>query len=175
MFTPPTIETDRLVLRPFRDDDVDGYFWVHNAPEVRASLHIADDFDRATAWSHLCLWNGQWTLRNSGQLAVVLQSTGELIGRCGVHRPARPDWPGLELGWTFHPSHWGNGYATEAGRANMAWAFANHDVDELVSVILPENTPSQAVARRLGFTFREERVLSFFPSKPHGIWFKPRP
>ena len=87
----------------------------------------------------------------------------------------RSDWPGLELGWTFHPSHWGNGYATEAGRANMDWAFANHDVDELVSVILPENAASQAVARRLGFTLRDERVLSFFPAKPHGIWFKPRP
>jgi len=175
VFSAPTIETERLLLRPFEDTDVDDYFRIHDTPEVRASLHLPADFDREAAWSHLALWNGQWTLRNSGQLAVVLRETGAVIGRCGVHRPLRADWPGLELGWTFHPSSWGHGYATEAGRANMAWAFANHDVDELVSVILPENTASQAVARRLGFTLREERVLSFFPSMPHGIWFKPRP
>ncbi len=49
------------------------------------------------------------------------------------------------------------------------------DVDELVSVILPENTASQAVARRLGFALREEKVLTFFPAMAHGIWALPRP
>lgn len=49
------------------------------------------------------------------------------------------------------------------------------DVDDRVGVILPQRTASQAVARRLGFTLREERVLVFFPFEPHGPWYKPRP
>ena len=89
MFTCPTVETERLVLRPFRDDDVDAYFAVHDTPEVRASLHLPDSFDREEAWKHLALWNGQWTLRHSGQWAVELAATGELIGRAGTHRPLR--------------------------------------------------------------------------------------
>ncbi len=175
MFECPTIETERLRLRPFHDDDVDAYFRVHDTPEVRSSLRLPDTFDRETAWSHLALWNGQWTLRRSGQWAVELRSTGEFIGRAGTHLPLRAGWPGLEVGWTLHPDHWGQGFATEAGRAAVDWAFANHDVDELVSVILAENTASQAVARRLGFAWREERVLPHFSDAPHGIWALPRP
>ena len=68
------------------------------------------------------------------------------------------------------PRHWGKGYATEAGAAAVEYAFANHPVDALYSVILPENTASQAVARRLGFTLWQQRALSHFPEMEHGIW-----
>jgi RimJ/RimL family protein N-acetyltransferase len=87
-----------------------------------------------------------------------------------MHRPARDEWPGIEIGWALHPDHWGKGYATEAGAASVQYAFAHHDVDAIYSCILAENTRSQAVARRLGFTPWEERVLSHFPSMPHMIW-----
>lgn len=175
MSTCPTIETERLVMRPFRDDDLDAYFAIMDTTELRTALHTPDDFDPPAAWFQMAWWLGQWELRNTGQWAVDLRSTGELIGRAGTNHPARPDWPGIEVGWAFDPSHWGRGYATEAGRAAVEWAFANHGVPELVSCILPENTASQAVAHRLGFTLREERVLAFFPSMPHGIWVLPRP
>jgi len=146
----------------------------HGTPEVRASLHLPASFDRDEAWKQLALWNGQWTLRHSGQWGVELTATGELIGRAGTHRPERSGWPGLEVGWTLHPAHWGRGYATEAGAAAVAWAFEHHDVDELVSVILPDNTASQAVATRLGFRWREDRLLPHFTQIPHGIWVRPR-
>ena len=173
--TAPTIETERLVLRAFTEDDLEAYFRIHDTAEVRRSLHLPDHFDRSLAWVQLAMWTGQWELRGTGQWAVERKDTGELIGRAGTHRPERVDWPGLEVGWTFHPDQWGHGFATEAGRASVDWAFANHPVDELVSCILPENAPSQAVARRLGFTLREEKILMFFPSMPHGIWVLPRP
>lgn len=175
MFRCPTITTERLTLRPFAEDDLDRFFAIHDAPEVRTSLHTAAAYSRQDAWAQMASFLGQWTLRNSGQWAVELTETGELIGRAGTHRPERHDWPGLECGWTFDPAHWGAGYATEAARATVDWAFANHAVDELVSVILPDNMPSQAVALRLGFSLREERVLAFFPSHAHGIWVLPRP
>jgi len=175
MFTCPTVETDRLILRAFRDDDLAAYTEIHRHPLVRETLHIPKTFDEYEGWKHLTLWNGQWTLRNSGQWCMELRETGEVIGRCGTHRPHRLDWPGLEIGWTLHPDHWGKGYATEGGAASIEWAFANHDDDHLVSLILPSNTPSQAVAERLGFTLRETRIIPFVPDQPIGVWALPRP
>jgi len=171
----PTVETERLFLRPFRESDLDRYFAIHSTPEVRASLHTPDSFSRDDAWAQMAAHRGQWALRGTGQWAIELKTTGEMIGRAGTHRPERADWPGIECGWTFDPAHWGKGYATEAGRATVEWAFAAHDVDRLFSVILPANQPSQAVAERLGFTPLEERTLAFFPTAPHGIWVLPRP
>jgi len=166
----PTIETARLVLRPFREDDVDPYFALLRTPEVRASLHLRADLGRFDAWQGVVQQLGQWELRGTGQWALEEKATGAFVGRAGTYWPARDDWPGIEVGWALHPDHWGKGYATEAGRASVEHAFAHHDVDVLYSVILPGNTASQAVARRLGFTLFEERVLSHFPEMPHGIW-----
>jgi RimJ/RimL family protein N-acetyltransferase len=166
----PTIETERLVLRPFREGDVDAYAAMLQTREVRALLHLPDDVGREAAWSGMAQWLGQWELRGTGQWAVEERASGAFVGRAGMHFPERADWPGIELGWALHPVHWGKGYATEAGRAAVDYAWANHDVDTLYSVILPENIASQAVARRLGFTPWEERVLSHFPEMPHVIW-----
>jgi len=166
----PTVETDRLILRPFRESDLDAYTALLQAPEVRVSLHLPDDIGREQAWQQIAMWLGQWELRGTGQWALEEKSSGAFVGRAGTHRPERADWPGVEVGWTLHPDHWGKGYATEAGKASVDYAFAHHDVDALYSIILPENRASQAVARRLGFEPWEERVLSFFPSMPHVIW-----
>ncbi len=166
----PTIETARLVLRPFRETDLAAYTAVLRTAEVRASLHLADDVGAEQAWIGMAQWLGQWELRGTGQWVLEERSTGDFVGRAGMHLPERPGWPGIEIGWALHPDHWGKGYATEAGAASVDYAFAHHAVDAIYSVILHENVASQAVARRLGFTPWEERVLSHFPSMPHVIW-----
>ena len=170
MSRAPTLETGRLLLRPFREDDLDDYTRLLQAADVRASLHLPDDIGREQAWAQMALWLGQWELRGTGQWAVEEKATGAFLGRAGSHWPERADWPGIEIGWTFHPDHWRRGFATEAGERAVAYVFDTHDVDCVYSVILPENTRSQAVAGRLGFSLAEERVLSFFPDAPHGIW-----
>jgi len=166
----PTVETERLVLRPFRDDDVDAYTTMLRTPQVRASLHLPDDIGPEQAWQQMAMWLGQWQLRGTGQWALEEKATGQFVGRAGSHWPLRAGWPGIEIGWTLHPDHWGKGYATEAGAAARDHAFASHDVDALYSVILPENLPSQAVARRLGFVPWEERALPHVPELVHVIW-----
>lgn len=166
----PTLETERLVLRPFREDDLDAYTAVLQTPEVRRALYLPDDIGREQAWQQMAMWLGQWELRGTGQWALEEKATGVFVGRAGSHHPERHDWPGIEIGWTLHPEHWGKGYATEAGRRAAGHVFDTFDVGEVFSVILPENAASQAVARKLGFSLLEERVLSFFPEKPHGIW-----
>jgi RimJ/RimL family protein N-acetyltransferase len=116
-------------------------------------------------------WLGQWELRGTGQWALEENATGSFVGRAGLHHPACDDWPGVEVGWVLHPDHWGRGYATEAARRAIDFAFHELDLDRVCSVILPENERSIAVARRLGFHLEEERVVSHFPSMPHGIWW----
>jgi RimJ/RimL family protein N-acetyltransferase len=157
-------------MRPFREDDIDAYLSMMQSAEVRRWLYVAEDFGRYEAWAQMAMWLGQWALRGSGQLALEEKATGAFIGRAGTHRPARPDWPGLEVGWTLHPDHWGKGYATEAGRRSVEYGFEVNGVDELVSCILPENERSAAVARRLGFEIGDTRVLSVLPDKPMNIW-----
>jgi RimJ/RimL family protein N-acetyltransferase len=170
VFTCPTVETERLILRPFRMDDVDAYTALLQTPEVRKSLYLPDDVGGAAAFDGIAGALGQWQLRNTGQWALEEKATGTFVGRAGSFWPNRDDWPGIELGWALHPQHWGKGYATEAGAAAREWVFANHEVDEIYSCILPENTASQNVAKRLGFMPWEERTFKSFPTKPHMIW-----
>jgi RimJ/RimL family protein N-acetyltransferase len=159
-----------LVLRPLRESDLDAYTAMMQTPEVRASLHLPDGYGREEAWQQMAAFSGQWVLRNHGQWALEERASGAFVGRAGPHRPERDDWPGIEIGWALHPDHWGKGYATEAGRAAIAWVFANHDVDELFSLILHANLASQGVAKRLGFALDHDRVMKAFPSAPHGVW-----
>jgi len=169
----PTLSSDRLTLRPFAEPDLDAYLSVMTAPEVRRSLRLPESYSRVDAWRGMALWLGQWELRGTGHWAVEIDG-GPMIGRVGLHRPESPDWPGLEVGWALHPDHWGHGYATEAGARAITYAFEVIGADEVVSVILPENVRSQQVAGRLGLTWSEDRVLSSFPTEPHGIWRLPR-
>ena len=165
----PTLRTERLVLRPFADADLDDYLALMNAPEVQRSLRMPAPLSRTDAWRSMAMWLGQWELRGSGHWALEVPG-GPVIGRAGLHRPEIADWPGLEVGWTLHPEWWGRGYATEAGRRALEYAFEDRGAEEVVSVILPGNHASQRVAARLGLTWSEDRVLSILPNEPHGIW-----
>jgi RimJ/RimL family protein N-acetyltransferase len=166
----PTLLTERLILRPLEESDLDAYTELFTTPEVRRSLRLADTFSRRQAWLGMAQWRGQWELRGSGHFALEERATGRFVGRAGLHRPEQDDWPGLEVGWTVHPDAWGRGFATEAGAASVSYAFEVMGEPEVFSVILPENVRSQAVAGRLGFSLVEERALSSHPGEPHGIW-----
>ena len=74
----PTVETERLVLRPFREADLDTYTAVLQSPEVRKSLHLADDIGREKAFEQMELWLGQWELRGTGQWAVEERGVGDV-------------------------------------------------------------------------------------------------
>jgi len=166
----PTLTTDRLVLRPFRPEDLDALFAVMTTDQVRAALHVPDDFTRRDAWGTMTSLAGLWMLRRVGQWALEERGSGRFVGRAGLFWRAEPEWPGVEVGWMLHPDVWGSGYATEAGARAVRYGFEEAGEDTLYSVILPENTRSEAVARRLGFAPFDQRVLPHFPSAAHVIW-----
>jgi RimJ/RimL family protein N-acetyltransferase len=80
--------------------------------------------------------------------AVEEQKTGEMIGRVGCWYPE--GWVGFEIGWTLRGAFWGNGFATEAGKASMDYAFRELGQWEVISLIRPDNIPSRPVAEKLG-------------------------
>jgi RimJ/RimL family protein N-acetyltransferase len=144
---PPTLETDRLLLRPLVEDDLDAYAAMLADPQVVEFLG-SQPVDRAEAWRHLAFLVGHGVLRGWTNNAVIEKSTGRFLGRCGLWQPE--GWPGLEVGWALAREAWGHGFATEAASAWRDWAFANLDADELVSVVHRDNIRSARVAERIG-------------------------
>ncbi len=171
----PTLTTERLVLRPFRTEDLGPLYAVMTTAEVRTSLHVPADYTPSQAWGALTSFAGMWALRGLGQWALEERGSGRFVGRAGLHWRPEPGWPGVEVGWMLDPAAWGLGYATEAGARAVRYGFEDLGETTLHSVILPGNTRSEAVAARLGFEPGEERVLAFFPSAAHRVWRLGRP
>lgn len=144
----PELETERLRLRALRLEDLDAYARMYADPEVMRFLEQGLPADRGSAFRSLAVHLGHWQLRGYGQWALEDLATGNFVGRAGLWQPE--GWPGLEVGWVLAREAWGNGYATEAGRAAIAYAFDVLGTDEVISLIRPENTASIRVAERLG-------------------------
>jgi RimJ/RimL family protein N-acetyltransferase len=142
------IETERLLLRRFTDDDRDTVaLW--NADPL-FTRHLSGVQTRAETDEAFERWNRHWETHGFGLLAVEWKETGELIGRSGpqFHRT----WPGdPEVGWALDPRWWGRGIATEAGSASVAWAFDGLDFARVVSITTEENLASRSVMAKLGF------------------------
>jgi RimJ/RimL family protein N-acetyltransferase len=144
----PELRTERLLLRGFRDEDLDAWAPIAADPLAMEWVGHPEGLDRAEAWRNMALITGHWALRGYGFWAVFRHDSGELVGRIGLWQPE--GWPALELGWLVARPFWGNGYAPEAGRASMAWAREELGADHLISLIDDHNHRSQRVAEKLG-------------------------
>ena len=157
----PTLTTDRLTLRGWRDDDLDAYAAITADPDVMRFM--GGPLDRMDTWRQMAVFVGHWELRGHG--LWVVERDGELIGRVGLIRPE--GWPGLEVGWLLGREAWGHGYATEAARAAVDYAWRELGAEELISLIAPDNHPSARVAERLGMRPGEDYDLRGAPVVIH--------
>lgn len=142
------IETDRLRLRMFREDDLDAYAEICADPDIQRYLGEGRPLARWEAWRQMAMIVGHWQLRGYGPWAVEERATGRLLGRIGFFNPE--GWPGFELGWVLAKWGQGRGYATEGASAALKFAFSELKSDKVISLIQPANEPSIKVALRLG-------------------------
>lgn len=142
----PTLETQRLILRPTALEDLDGFAAMMADPE--SARFIGGVMSRPQVWRGMAAMAGSWVLQGFAMFSVLEKATGRWVGRIGPWMPE--GWPGPEVGWGLLREAWGKGYAVEAATATMDWAFDHLGWTEVIHSIAPENTPSQQLAKRLG-------------------------
>lgn len=143
-----TIETERLILREI-DPGRDFENWAAAMADEDTVRYIGGKtMNRAESWRNMAMVLGHWTIRGFGFFSVELRKTGETVGRVGPWYPE--GWPAPEVGWTIYPGFQRMGYASEAARASIDYAFETLGWRDVIHVILEGNEASIAVARKVG-------------------------
>ena len=168
-FAPvPELTTARLRLRGFREADGDAFAAMNADPTVMA--YFPGTLDRAASDAMLDRIRERWAADGHGLWAVERLDDGAFLGFTGIARLAYLEQP--EVGWRFVPSAWGQGYATEAAEAALAFGFGELGLPEIVSVTTVGNERSIAVMRRLGMT-RDPADDFLHPNLPDGHPLRP--
>jgi RimJ/RimL family protein N-acetyltransferase len=152
----PMIETERLILRRWREADIEPNTAMLADP-VSARFITSDGkpvTDAFVGWRNAAIMAGHWALHGVGMFVVEEKQTGRFVGRVGPWQPS--GWPGFEIGWGIASGFRGKGYAVEAARASIDWAFVRFEIEQIIHCIDRENIASQGVARRLGATVERE-------------------
>lgn len=145
------LTSPRLVLRHWRGSDLEPWVAMNADPRVREFFPGLATREQSAATMARCL--AGLDQRGWGWWAVEVAATGEFIGMTGLS-PVEANMPfgGVEVGWRLRRDAWGNGYATEAARACLAYGFDTLGLPEIVALTAVGNLRSQAVMRRIGMT-----------------------
>lgn len=160
--TIPVLTTERLVMTALAERHLDDYATAQYHPDVARWYGGLPDPPHTRAqqeeetWRVMATLLGHWALRGYGQWALEDRRTGAFVGRAGLWNPH--GWVGVEVGWLVVPDRQGEGLATEAGRAAVAWGFSTLDLDQIVSVTLPSNAASRRVMGKVGLRDTGEQV-----------------
>jgi len=169
------IETERLILRKI-DPDRDFDAWARAMADENTVRYLGTaPMDRAQAWRSMAMAIGHWSIRGYGFFSLEHKDTGQWVGRVGPWYPE--GWPAPEVGWTISPDHLRKGYASEAARASIDFAFNTLGWSRVIHVIMEGNEPSVAVARKVGSRLirsqqglpgvTDQRVLIYGQSAPN--------
>jgi len=142
----PTLETERLILRPPVTVDFDGLCAFSADPQ--AMKYLGGVQSPPMVWRMMCVMAGAWHLDGFHMFSVIEKASGEWAGRIGPLNPY--GWPDREVGWGVLPKFWGRGYATEAAAAAMDYVFDVLGWDHVIHTIAPDNAGSAGVAKSLG-------------------------
>jgi ribosomal-protein-alanine N-acetyltransferase len=149
----PHLQTDRLVCRPFRADDLDDLAALYADAEVMRFLAQGRPLDREQTRERLERMLRHWREHGFGMWALFEKEGGGFLGRCGVNYAHRPGE--AELAYTLARRSWGRGLATEAAGAVLRNAFAVLRLPRVVAFARLENVASQRVMQKLGMSFQE--------------------
>ena len=146
------LETERLILRPWRDDDLDGFAAMNADREVMRYIGEGRALDREGSASFLDRLREAWSAHGFGRWAIERRADAAFAGFCGVGfvswAPELADEP--EIGWRLPRPMWGQGYATEAAIASRDDFFATTSYDHIISLADPGNVASIRIMRKIG-------------------------
>ena len=176
------IETERLILRAFRETDREAFAAINGDPRVGAWL--GGVIDRAASDAMLDRINAHIQETGWGLWAAERKADARLIGFVGlstVKAGALPIGPAIEMGWRLAPEAWGGGFATEGAQAALDWGFDHIDTSEIIAFTATTNLASQAVMRRIGLApdpgrdFDHPRLAEDHPLRRHVVFAARRP
>jgi RimJ/RimL family protein N-acetyltransferase len=172
----PIIETPRLILRGWRDEDAEP--WIAMNADPRVMEFFQSTLSRAQAEADLAKMRAEFERDGYGWWVVELKESRQFIGVVALVQLTFEAHftPATEIGWRFTFEAWRKGYATEAATAVMQFAFETRGCDEVVSVTSQLNLRSQRVMRRIGMTrnpaddFQHPRVEEGHRLRPHVLY-----
>lgn len=163
------LATERLILREMTHCDFTALCKILQDGEVMYAYGHAFSDEEAKNWLEKQLNNHK--TYGFGLWAVVLKTTGEMIGQCGLTMQDCNGTKVLEVGYLFQKAFWHNGYAIEAAAACKQYAFNKLNADEVYSIIRDNNIPSQRVAMKNGMEVRGELIKHYCgTTMPHLIF-----
>jgi ribosomal-protein-alanine N-acetyltransferase len=154
------LETERLVLREFVEDDAEALFAVEGDPTVaRYQSFEPRSLDESRGYVRYAAESATWRPRSLYDLVIVRREDAQLIGRVGL-QVSRKEGRQAALWYTLRPDCWGSGYATEAARALVAYGFAELGLHRVWADCDPANTGSWRLLERLGMRREAHHVES---------------
>lgn len=146
----PVLKTERLLLRPWCDEDLAPFAAMNADPEGMRYFPATLSHAESDALAGRILEG--FAARGFGNWAVEVPGVTPFVGFVGLSVPRfeAPFMPCVEIGWRLARACWGKGYATEAARAALAFGFGNLKLPEIVSFTVVANLPSRRVMERLG-------------------------
>ena len=148
------LETERLLLRPYRLEDLDDLHAMLSDPEHMR--WYPEPFSREGSLEWLERQIARHETRGYALWIVDDRRTGAFLGTAGPSLVTIEEADEVEIGWHTRPGRKGEGIATEVGAAARDWAFANLEVDHLIALVRPENRPSGRVAEKIGMQVDRE-------------------
>jgi len=167
MTEPVTLETERLILRPWRDEDR-GPFAALNA-DRQVMEFFPKTLDISESDAIVDRVQAGFAEHGYGPWALEVKGGASFIGFCGIWSPRFEAHftPCIEIGWRLAHDAWGRGYATEASEAALQFGFERLGLSEIVAFTMPDNYRSLRVMERLGMA-RESAGDFDHPNDPEG-------
>ena len=167
----PTLETERLILRPTAAADFEA--WAAFMADEEVTRYLGGVQARSVAWRGMLQVAGAWSVQGYSMFSVIEKATGRWVGRLGPWQPE--GWPGTEVGWGLSRDAWGKGYAMEGAVASIDWAFDHLGWTDVIHSIESGNLASRRVAERLGSVIvRSEPLPAPYQDHMVDIWFQTR-
>jgi RimJ/RimL family protein N-acetyltransferase len=151
----PTVNTKRLILRPFTETDVDPMHRILNGEGVLRYFPPTDPPARDRVQRMISGLLKHWEERGYGLWAVESKSSGEFIGRCGLQ--FLPDTGEVEVDFILGREFWGRGFATEAARASLRYGFDELGLERVIGIVHLDNQASQRVLEKLAMERVEQK------------------